>query len=131
MTPGLVSVFSLTIDRYELTKETITKNFERAKQFAPIEWLVADNGSKDRRVVEFVARHPLLAYHRVNSKNEGVSHAFNQLYLRSKGEYLCFMGSDLELPEGWLQEMLGYLRTGPNIGMVPIVTGKQIGRAHV
>jgi GT2 family glycosyltransferase len=116
--PGLVSCFSLTIDRYDLTVSTSEKNFANAKGFAPMEWLVADNGSKDKRVIDWVAKHPLTSYHRVNKKNEGVGHAFNQLYLRSRGEFLCFMGTDLELPPGWLQEMLGYVKGIPNSGMI-------------
>jgi glycosyltransferase involved in cell wall biosynthesis len=114
----LISLFALTIDRFELSKKTIQTNIDNAEGYAPMELLVADNGSKDKRIIDWVAHHPLTSYHRVNSRNEGVGHAFNQLYLRSKGEYLCFMGSDLELPKGWLREMLGYVRGVPNAGLV-------------
>lgn len=118
MEPGLVSVFALTIDRFALSRDTMSKNFENAENAAPMELLVADNGSKDRQIVQWVAGHPLTKYHRRNSKNEGVAHAFNQLYLRSSGEYLCFMGSDLALPKGWLKEMLGYAKGVPNSGII-------------
>lgn len=115
---NLVSLFALTIDRYELTKRSIETNIANAQSAAPMELLVCDNGSKDRRVVDWVAKHPLLSYHRVNSKNEGVGKAFNQLYLRAKGDILCFIGSDLELPKGWLKEVLGYVNGVPNAGIV-------------
>lgn len=79
---------------------------------------MADQGSKENLVIDWVAKNPLTKYHRRNTRNEGVGHAFNQLYLRSRGEYLCFMGSDLALPKGWLKEMIGYARGVPNSGII-------------
>lgn len=118
MTPGLVSLFALTWERAELSISTISKNIENAQGCAPMELLICDQGSKDRRAVEWVKKQHQTTYVRENSKNEGVGHSFNQLYLRSKGEFLCFMGSDLELPPGWLNEMLGYAAGVPNSGMI-------------
>jgi GT2 family glycosyltransferase len=118
MIPGLVSLFVLTIDRYELTKATLETNLRHAMCHAPMEILVADNGSKDYRIVNYFNKHPLISYHRVNEVNEGVGKAFNQLYLRSKGEYLCFLGNDLELPPRWLREMMDYCNAVENCGVV-------------
>lgn len=118
MVEGLVSIFALTWERYDISQATFTMNLTNIMKAAPYELLVCDQGSKDRRVVDFVSRIPNLVYHRKNSRNEGVGKSFNQLFLRSRGEYLCFMGSDLQLPPGWLQEMLGYARGVPDSGMV-------------
>lgn len=118
MVEGLVSIFVLTWERFELTRETLTLNLSNILGGAPYELLVCDQGSKDRRVTEFVSTLPNLVYHRKNSRNEGIGKSFNQLYLRSRGEFLCFMGSDLQMPSGWLKEMLGYTKGVPNSGMV-------------
>jgi len=102
------SILMLTIDRYELTKKVFEKNLERAKSAGvEIEVMVADNGSQDRRIVEYFATRT--AYHRVNSKNEGINKAFNQLFLRSTGDVICILGNDIEMPENWLKEALWYL----------------------
>ncbi len=118
MTEGLVSIFALTWERFELSKETFDVNLKNMEGAAPYELLVCDQGSKDKRIVDYVSKLPKLSYHRKNSRNEGVGKAFNQLFLRSKGEFLCFMGSDLQLPRGWMKEMLGYVKGVKDSGMI-------------
>lgn len=96
----MTSLLMLTLDRFETTKRVLEKNLENAG-ITDYELLVADNGSKDRRIVDYIASlNP--AYHRVNSKNEGCAHAFNQLLLRANGDHVCLMGNDIELPNTWL-----------------------------
>lgn len=135
----MISLFALTWERAELSISTMQTNIANAKNFAPMELLVCDQGSKDRRAVDWVKANPLTTYLRENKRNEGVGKSFNQLYLRSKGEYLCFMGSDLALPPGWLAEMLGYAKGVPNSGIIgmdwghggiPPLTFKNGSHAH-
>jgi GT2 family glycosyltransferase len=118
MVEGLVSIFALTWERFESSQKTIQTNLQNIQGAATYEILICDQGSKDRRVVEYVSRIPNLVYHRKNSKNEGVGKSFNQLFLRSRGEFLCFMGSDLEMPPGWMREMLGYSKGITDSGMI-------------
>lgn len=112
---NLVSCLMLTIDRFEMTSRVWEHNWLH-RGHPDAEMLVADNGSKDRRIVDFFATRT--AYHRVNRWNEGVAHAFNQLFLRSKGRYICLLGNDIELPPGWLAEMVKYADGVPNSGII-------------
>jgi GT2 family glycosyltransferase len=108
----------LTIDRFEMTSQTMEHNLKNAGKLHTLEVLIADNGSKDRRIVNHFACHPQVTYHRVNSKNEGCGKAFNQLFLRSKGEYICLLGNDIEMPPGWCDEMVKYAHGVPNSGII-------------
>jgi GT2 family glycosyltransferase len=113
----MISCLTLTWDRFDVTKDTITRNFQDSSGWE-LEWLVADQGSKDRRVTDFIYKHQLTSYFRQNSKNEGISKAFNQLYLRAKGDVIVLMGSDIVMPHGWIKEMLGYINGVPKVGIV-------------
>ncbi len=106
----------LTIDRYELTKKVYDINRNRAMSAnCELELLVCDNGSQDRRVVE---EFRYAAYHRVNSKNEGINKSFNQLYLRAKGDIICILGNDIEMPEHWLKEAMFYVERVDKCGII-------------
>lgn len=110
------SILILTIDRFEITRDTFLKNIQRTHG-APceVEVLVADNGSEDRRVVDFFKGRT--NYRRINTKNEGVGKALNQLYLRAQGDVICCLGNDIEMPENWLAESLRLLRLN-KIGII-------------
>lgn len=114
------SFLMLTIDRYDITSKVWDHNIKSAVTGLPedihIESLVCDNGSKDRRIVNFFDGKA--DHHRVNARNEGCSKAFNQLFLRSKGDYICLLGNDIEMPNGWLAEAIKYIEGVPNCGIV-------------
>lgn len=117
-----VSLLMLTINRFELTTSTYEKNLERARTNLPddveIETLICDNGSTDKRIVEYFKNRRELSYHRINSKNEGVGRAFNQLFLRAWGDYIVLLGNDILLPDGWLAEGIAYAEKVPNSGII-------------
>lgn len=113
-----VSLLMLTMDRYELTGLTLQKNLLHATRHHDFELLVADNGSKDKRVINFIQGVTCLKYFRENKTNEGVGRAFNQLYLRATGDYICLLGNDIELPNYWMDEMVKYAAGVPNSGII-------------
>lgn len=113
-----VSILFITIDRYEITKRVIESNLNNSKYPFEIELFCADNGSSDKRIIEFVSNHPLKKYHRINSKNEGVAKTFNQLYLRATGDFICLMGNDIEMPYNWLNEMIRYADSIKDSGII-------------
>lgn len=123
----IVSLLMLTIDRYDTTIKTLAANIESARANLPsdisLELLVADNGSTDRRVVTELRDHVLCSYHRDNQSNEGCGKAFNQLYLRSRGQWIVLLGNDIAMPTGWLAESLRYLEKVPKAGLVGIDWG--------
>jgi len=114
-----ISILLLTIDRYELTKQIWEHNIRVCGvPIEQLEFLVCDNGSTDKRVIEYF--NPIAHYHRVNSRNEGIGKALNQLYLRSTGSIICNFGNDTELPESWLARGVEALNTIEKPGIVGI-----------
>lgn len=112
------SILILTIDRYEITKKVFETNIARLNPIGSnirYEILVCDNGSQDRNVVEYFKGKT--EYHRLNSRNEGIGHSLNQLYLRAKGDVICCLGNDIEMPDDWLNSSKRLLQL-PNIGIV-------------
>lgn len=121
-----VSLLMLTIDRFEITSKVWRQNIANAQVNLPptvnFELLVCDNGSTDRRIVDFFAKDDV-DYHRVNKRNEGVSHSFNQLFIRSSGDVIVLMGNDIQCDPGWLHEALRYAYGMPNSGIIGIDWG--------
>jgi GT2 family glycosyltransferase len=112
----------ITLDRFDVTPAVLANNIQHSGH-EDGELLIADNGSTDKRIVEFVQDQVKPAYHRVNSVNEGVGRAFNQLFLRSTGEYICLLGNDILLPPNWAKTMIAYLDNIPNPGICGIDWG--------
>lgn len=113
-----ISLMALTIDRIDTTKLVLTENLKRAQHpELEIELLIADNGSSDRRIVQFL-KSLKPAYLRLNSRNEGCAHAYNQLFLRASGQFLVTMSNDLLMPANWLWDMFDLYRKIPNAGVV-------------
>lgn len=120
-----ISLMMLTIDRFEITRESWRINLANAMTNLPanveLEFLVCDNGSTDRRVVDYFKT--VVHYHRANSRNEGVGHAFNQLFLRSTGDVIAMVGPDLRNDPGWLWECARYALEVPNSGIIGLDWG--------
>jgi GT2 family glycosyltransferase len=116
----LVSILSLTKDRPEPVMKCYAENIRNcgvAREY--LELLVADNGSRDARVVDYMKTQGL-AHHRLNGANEGVGRAFNQLLARATGEFICLAGTDIKNQPGWLRILLDYAMAVPNAGIVGI-----------
>lgn len=134
-----ISLMLLTLDRFDLTKKCWELNYKNSKlPESEFEWelLVCDNGSKDKRVIEYFAS--IADYHRVNLVNEGVGRSFNQLYLRSTGDIIVLLGNDLINPENWIEIAVDHIKKIPNSGLVgfnwgvgmPTLTKKNGVAAH-
>jgi glycosyltransferase involved in cell wall biosynthesis len=82
----------------------------------PYELLSVDNGSTDKRVIEYIASlYPV--YHRVNPDNQGYARMLNQMLLRAKGDYLCIIDNDLMMPDAWLRKLVEVNERIPNSGI--------------
>lgn len=115
-----VSIIMITIDRYEQTKKTLDKILNNTG-YDDFELLVADNGSKDKRVIEYIeSLNP--AVNLINGENKGVARTLNQLILRAKGDYIVHTGNDIDLPDNWMAEMIKYHKLIPNTGICAIHT---------
>lgn len=102
----------LTIDRYWMTRYTLENLLAKALRFQDdkyhpayeIELLILDNGSKDERVIEYCKE--VADVFIPMSENIGVARGFNELFKRSTGDYICLVGNDIILNEGWLQDLV-------------------------
>jgi glycosyltransferase involved in cell wall biosynthesis len=116
-----VSFMMITIDRFNVTPHVWKENIKNAKVDLPsdveLEFLVCDNGSLDKRIKEYFLKEDL-HYFRNNAKNEGVGHAFNQLYLRSTGDFIAILGNDIKMPPGWLAKCLDFYKRVPKAGLI-------------
>lgn len=109
-----VSLILLTIDRFELTKKVLST----ALPFAGHEYelLVCDNGSKDKRVIDYIASlNP--AVHILHEENKGMQYCQNLLMTKATGDYICFIGNDITLPKNWLQDLVRYNEMIPDSGI--------------
>lgn len=114
---ALASILLCTIDRFELTKQCVGPLLESADY--PFEFLCTDNGSEDRRIVDYIASlNP--AYHRLNETNEGFPVAMNQMMLRAKGDYIVLIDNDTEVPAGWLRRLVETFEAIPNTGQAAL-----------
>ncbi len=116
----LVSILLNTIDRFDLTVRCIGGAL--ADCSCKYELLVCDNGSSDRRVVDYVKTLPGLVYHRLNESNEGCAQMHNQMLLRAKGDYFCLLDNDIELWNGWLDKLVEVYETVELSGIAAIHT---------
>jgi GT2 family glycosyltransferase len=81
------------------------------------EVIVIDNASSDGSA-DFVARmFPEVRLHR-NDSNLGYAIGVNQGLARSRGRYLCLLGSDTEVQDGALAGLVQFLKDHPQVGAV-------------
>lgn len=83
------------------------------------ELLWCSNDANAHEVNDYVASF-LPEYSRMNSANEGVAKSFNQLALRSKGEYIFLASDDIIYPDNWMATMHKYASSIKNPGVVGI-----------
>lgn len=113
----MVSILLLTIDRFELTKKYVTDNLEKARY--PYEFLVCDNGSSDKRVIDFISSLSP-SVHILNKKNEGIYSGLNSLLSVAKGDYFVKIDNEISLPVNWLSSFISAYTKIPNAGMAGI-----------
>jgi glycosyltransferase involved in cell wall biosynthesis len=114
-----LSICAITLDRFEISSEIIKDTIAKSG-IEDVELLVADNGSQDKRIIEAVSKLPSLSYHRLNSVNEGVGRAFNQLMVRAKGEFIALIGNDIQMQNNWAKDAIRYLEKVPFSGISAI-----------
>lgn len=96
----------------------------------PFEFLCCDNGSGDRRVIDYIAGlEP--AYFRQNVSNEGCAQMHNQMLLRAKGDLFALLDNDIEIRrDNWLRDLVDAYNKIPNSGMIGIHTDNLCPEMH-
>lgn len=120
-----LSICAITLDRFDISSEVIPDTLAKCG-VGDVELLVCDNGSEDKRIIESIAKIPELTYHRINSQNEGVGRAFNQLMLRAKGEYIALIGNDILMQNGWAKDAIACLKRVPDSAISAIHCVEQL-----
>jgi GT2 family glycosyltransferase len=105
------------MERYDLSRRTLDQNLSNHGYRGKVELLWCDNGTKDPRMFRLADQYRPV-YFRQNSVNEGCAKGFNQLILRSTGDYIVLMGNDILMPKNWLDELVKYANHVPRVGLV-------------
>jgi glycosyltransferase involved in cell wall biosynthesis len=111
----------ITLNRREVVKKTLDKILNNTG-LSRDEWelLVVDNGSTDG-VDEYInsLKPKLLIKHH---ENKGVAHSLNKLIKKASGDYICHIGNDIEMDDGWLKGLLDCHKAIPQTGIAAIHT---------
>ncbi|MFZ0799185.1 MAG: glycosyltransferase family 2 protein [Terriglobales bacterium] len=83
----------------------------------PIEIIVVDNASTDGTPDAISEQFPKVLLVR-NNANFGFAKANNIGMSQSRGKYVCLINSDVVVPPGCLERMVGYLENNRNIGLL-------------
>lgn len=123
----MVSICLLTIDRYWITRYTIENLLQNSKG-VELELLVLDNGSEDKRIIEYLSTlinqkrySNLLTVGIIEEKwNIGVAKGFNKLFKECKGDHICLVGNDILVNENWLSDLVYYNKSVLKSGLTSI-----------
>ena len=82
-----------------------------------VEIIVADNGSTDDSLAVLKNEFPSVKTI-VLDKNYGFAEGYNKAIDQVNSEYVVLLNSDVEVTEGWLNPLLDYLDTHPEVAAV-------------
>lgn len=118
------SIMMCTYNRLDLTKRMLANLFKNTTD-SPYRLIIVDNGSTDGTVdqLEPILKEAKVDYHlHFNSENKGIAVGRNQgLWLADKhgpdDEYMCTIDNDVEVPQGWLTQCLGFIKDNPRMAI--------------
>lgn len=114
-----VSICLLTIDRYQMTRYCLDNLLSKTGiDLKDIELLILDNGSKDKRVIEYCKS--IADVYIQEPINIGVSKGFNKLFRKASGDFICTIGNDITVQDNWLKDLIHYNSTINNSGISAI-----------
>lgn len=114
----MANLVSIVIPNWNTTKEleSCVTAIHKSNLSIKYEIIVIDNASEDW-FYEWKAMHPEVKVIQ-NDINLGFSISIVQGLLISKGRYVCFLNSDTEPAEHWLDYLVEYLELDPKCGLV-------------
>lgn len=112
----IVSVIIVTWNGKKYTLECLT-SLRAQGGSVPFEIIVVDNASTDGTPDAICEQFPEVLLVR-NTANLGFAKANNIGIARSRGNYVCLVNSDVVVPPGCLDKMVGYLEKNPGIGLL-------------
>jgi len=110
----MFSIIITTFDRDQLVKQCIGKSLANmGVKRDEIELIWVDDGSTDNVREVMKEFNPDISI--LKSKNEGLIKSYNQGFRLARGGWIVRLGSDIEMPEGWLlkiKEITEKIHTG-------------------
>jgi O-antigen biosynthesis protein len=88
----------------------------RAEVRVPYEVILVDNGSKGETLV--LLNRLVNVHVKRNASNVGFGEASNQGAALARGEFVCFLNSDVIVSPRWLDELVAVLESAPTSGAV-------------
>ena len=86
-------------------------------KYTNAEVIVADNGSTDDSIAVLVSEFPEVR-RIILDKNFGFAEGYNRAIEQVDSEYIVLLNSDVEVTEGWLDPLLDYMQTHPEVAAV-------------
>jgi len=111
----LVSIILINWNNFEMTRNCIL-SIKKNTNYPNYEIYLVDNGSVDGSIEKLEKEFHFLKIIR-NPRNKGFPYALNQGYMEAKGYYLCHVNNDAVLLDGWLEEAIKVLESGPGIAI--------------
>ena len=78
--------------------------------------VVADNGSSDGSVEWLAAQYPGIRLIRLD-RNYGFTGGYNRVLREIDADYYVLLNSDIEVGEGWLDPLVGWMEEHPDVGV--------------
>jgi len=107
------SIVILNWNTLDLLKKCVNSIKKHTKDY---EIIIIDNGSNEKGTKEFISKSTDKFI--FNNYNVGFAKGNNQGARISEGDFICFLNSDTEVTEGWLEHMKAIFNRDPFCGGV-------------
>lgn len=111
----LVSIITVNFNQKQIT-EALLRSINLTNNYANIEVIVVDNGSKINSVPEWVVNYPDIKFIR-SARNLGFAGGNNLGIQAAKGDYFFFVNNDTEFTPGLIETLVHTLDKNPKVGM--------------
>ena len=98
----MISLVMAVMDNLEWTRKGVESILNHTE--SSFELILIDNGSEEETQVYLQSLGDLVTVLR-NDVNQGCAKAWNQGIAASKGDYICIVNNDIEVPHSWLRHL--------------------------